>query len=119
VVVAVAEDLIQAALIGEALDDGPALVFIADETMRYIAVNETACQTLGYRRDELLALSVTDVARNPDAGTEYDEMLVRGFRYGTTMLTRHDGATVEFMYRASKTEVAGLLLFVSVGFVGD
>jgi PAS domain S-box-containing protein len=115
--VSVAEALIQTALIGEAVDDGPALVFVADETMRYVAVNETACRALGYSRDELLRLEVSDVARDPAAPAEYDEMLARGFRHGTTMLTGKDGTILEFYYRAEKTTVAGLTFFVSVGFV--
>jgi PAS domain S-box-containing protein len=115
--VSVAEDLIQTALLGEAIDDGPALVFVADETMRYVAVNETACRTLGYSRDELLKLEVSEVARDAEAPTEYDEMLVRGFRHGTALITCKDGSTREFFYRAAQTKVAGLTFFVSIGFV--
>ena len=117
--VTAAETLIQTALLGEAIDDGPALIFIADDEMRYIAVNQCACRTLGYSRDELLALRVDEVAREPHAPTEYDEMLVRGFRHGTTVLTRKDRATVDFLYRASKTELAGMTFFVSIGFVAE
>jgi PAS domain S-box-containing protein len=115
--VTAAETLIQTALLGEATDDGPALIFIADDDMRYVAVNQCACQTLGYTRDELLALRVDDVAREPDAPTQFDEMLVRGFHHGTSVLTRKDGTTVDFLYRASKTQLAGMNFFVSVGFV--
>ena len=57
----------QQGLLYEAWDQAPALVFVADENMRYIAVNRTACETLGYTRDELLGLSVTDIAVAPDA----------------------------------------------------
>jgi PAS domain S-box-containing protein len=114
-----AEVLIQTALLGEALDTGPALVFIADEDMNYIAVNESACRALGYTREELLALQVTDVARQPSAPAQYDEMLARGFRHGTSTLTRKDGTTVDYVYRATQTTVAGLGLFVSVGFLLD
>ena len=114
-----AENLIQTALLGEAVDQGPALVFVADETMRYIAVNRAACDALGYTRAELLELTVPDVAREPVAPTHYDELLVRGFRHGTAELTRKDGARVPFVYRATKTRAAGLLLYVSVGFVPD
>jgi PAS domain S-box-containing protein len=114
-----AEVLIQTALLGEATDGGPALIFIADDEMRYVAVNECACRTLGYTRDELLALRVDEVAREPDAPTQYDEMLVRGFRHGTSVLTRKDGTTVEFLYRASKTQIAGMSFFVSIGFAAD
>ena len=114
-----AEVLIQTALLGEAVEAGPALVFVADEQMRYIAVNQFACEALGYTRDELLNLHVPDVAQAPGAATEYDELLARGIRHGTTVLTRKDGSTVEFFYRATKTKVAGLSFFVSIGFLGD
>jgi PAS domain S-box-containing protein len=114
-----AEVLIQTALLGEAVEAGPALVFVADEQMRYIAVNQFACEALGYTRDELLSLYVPDLAQAPGAATEYDELLVRGVRHGTAVLTRKDGSTVEFFYRAAQTKVAGLAFFVSIGFLGD
>jgi PAS domain S-box-containing protein len=114
-----AEALIQTALLGEALDSGPALVFVADEEMRYVAVNESACRALGYTREELLRLRVDEVATAPNAPTEYDEMLSRGFKHGAATLSRKDGTTLEFFYRATQTKVAGLTLFVSVGFVSD
>jgi PAS domain S-box-containing protein len=114
-----AEALIQTALLGEAIESGPALVFVADEEMRYIAVNQFACEALGYTRDELLALQVPDVAQGPSTPAQYDEMLVRGIRHGTATLTRKDGSTVEFSYRAAKTTVAGLGFFVSIGFLED
>jgi PAS domain S-box-containing protein len=114
-----AETLIQTSLIGEAMDTSPALVFVADEQMRYIAVNQFACSALGYTREELLALSVPDVAREPGAPAEYDEMLARGIRHGTALLTRKDGSRVEFFYRAAKTKVAGLSFFVAIGFLGE
>jgi PAS domain S-box-containing protein len=113
------EALIQTALLGEAVDRGPALVFVADEAMRYIAVNQTACDALGYSRAELLALTVSDVARQREAPAEYDEMLARGARDGTATLTRKDGSTLEFRYRATKSTVAGLALFVSIGFLAE
>jgi PAS domain S-box-containing protein len=115
--VTAAEALIQTALLGEAVDAGPALVFVADEEMRYIAVNEFACQTLGCTRDELLELRVSEVAREAEAPSQYDELLVRGSRHGTSILTCKDGSTVQFDYHATKTRVAGLHLFVSIGFL--
>ena len=115
----VAEALIQTALLGEAVDAGPALVFVADEEMRYIAVNRRACQALGYTRDELLELRVADVAREPTSSAEYDQMLARGFRDGDAILTCKNGSTLAFSYRATKTKVAGLDLFVSVGFLRE
>lgn len=113
----VAEGLIQTALLGEAVDAGPALVFVADEEMKYLAVSRSACEELGYTREELLKLRVNEVAREPVSPTEFDEMLVRGARDGIATLTRKDGSTFQFRYRATKATVAGLYLFVSIGFV--
>jgi PAS domain S-box-containing protein len=116
---AVAEGLIQMALLGEAVDVGPALVFVADEEMRYIAVNQRACDVLGYSRDEMLQFKVTTVAQAAESSTQFDEMLVRGFRHGTATLTCKDGSTVEFAYQARQTKVAGLPVYISVGFIDD
>jgi PAS domain S-box-containing protein len=113
------EPLIQTALLGEAVDVGPALVFVADEHMRYVAVNQAACTALGYAREELLRLRVPDVAREAGAPTQYDELLVRGFRHGTAILTRKDGTTADFLYRAAQTTVAAMPLYVSIGFLYD
>jgi PAS domain S-box-containing protein len=112
-----AHELIQSGLIGEALEQGPALVFVADDNMKYIAVNDLAAKTLGYTRSELLALYVTDVVRDPAAPDQYAEMLRTGRRMGSAKLTTHDGRELDFEYRATKTRVAGLEFFVSVGFV--
>jgi PAS domain S-box-containing protein len=43
------------------VEQAPAGIFIADEQGRYIEVNTTACQMLGYNREELLGLTVYDV----------------------------------------------------------
>ena len=51
----VSEPLIQTSLLGEAIENGPVAVFVADEHGRYVAVNRAACQLLGYTREELLA----------------------------------------------------------------
>ena len=110
-----AESLIQASLIGEALDKGPALVFVADEDMRYVAVNALACATLGYTREELLGLKVTDVCRYDEAPQEYDAMLTARFVEGEATLSTKDGRTIPFRYMASETQMAGTLFYVSVG----
>ena len=112
-----AETLIQTALVGEAVDDGPAIVLVLDEDGRYLAVNAFACHTLGYTREELLRLRVADVARGPETSRRFEEMRAQGALRGTALLTRKDTTTVEFDYRAARTRVAGLDVFVAVGFV--
>ena len=109
------EDLIQASLLGEAVDRGPALVFVADENMRYAAVNVRACEVLGYERAELVGMEVTDVARYQDAPAEYENMKEQRGRADVAVLTRKDGTTFRFRYVAGETKVAGMPFYVSVG----
>ena len=111
----VAEPLIQTSLLGEAIENGPSAVFVADENGKYVAVNQAACSLLGYTREELLGLRVSDVARYTEASEEWSEMRQAGTRLGTSTLTRKDGTTVEFSYVAGATIVAGMPVFVSVG----
>jgi PAS domain S-box-containing protein len=111
----VSEPLIQTSLLGEAIENGPAAVFVADEHGKYVAVNRAACLMLGYTREELLALRVADVARYADAGEEWSEMRHAGTRVGTSRLTCKDGTVIEFSYVAGATIVAGMPVFVSVG----
>jgi PAS domain S-box-containing protein len=113
--VSVADRFVQASLLGEAVDHGPTAVFVADETGRYIAVNRAACELVGYTREELLTLSVYDLAEN---GGRWSEVVASGTISGTTDLIRKDGATVPFSYVAGRTTVAGMPVFVSVG-TGD
>lgn len=109
--------MIQASLLGEAIENAPMPAFVADENGRYVAVNRAACQLLGYTREELLTLSVTDVARYEGAAEEYREMAFEGSMAGTAVLTRRDGDTIQFRYLSGTTVVAGMQVYVSVGAV--
>jgi PAS domain S-box-containing protein len=113
----VAQPLVQASLVGEAIDAGPVLVFVFDEDGRYVAANQQACDVLGYERDELVALSVADVAHSP-AQAERESGASRTKR-GRIELTRKDGSTFVFEYRAQEALVAGLTVYVSVGWPVD
>jgi PAS domain S-box-containing protein len=113
------DPLVQSSLVGEAMEDGPALVFVADHDMRYVAVNRFACEALGYTRDELMGLSVTDVAVETRAADMYDDLLRTSQNRGTTALRHKDGRLLRFDYRASETRLAGLTLYVAVGFLEE
>ena len=113
----VGEHTLQTALLGAAVDAAAALVFVADSAMTNVAVNRTACEELGYTREELLRLRVSDVARESSATGDYFELVGRGDRIGTAELTRRDGTTCRFTYRASQVAVGGRSLYVAVGFV--
>jgi PAS domain S-box-containing protein len=113
--VTAAERLIQASLIGEALDNGPVLVFVADEHMRYAAVNAFACDALGYTREALLGMRVTDICTYPEAPADYAGMIGDRSQDGEAVLTRRDGTSFRIRYVAGETRVAGMPFYISVG----
>jgi len=115
----VSEPLIQASLLGEAAEHAPFAVLVADEEGRYVAVNLAACLMLGYGRDELLGLTMADVARYDGAAEEFEELASAGTRLGVAELTCKDGSTVRFSYVAGATVVAGMSVFVAVGAAVD
>jgi PAS domain S-box-containing protein len=115
----IADSLIQQSLLLQLVDRAPALVFIADDRMRYLAVNATACSTLGYTREELLSLCVTDVAVDDDAADLYQEMIETRALSGTTNIRTKDGRLLPFRYVAHETEIARLRYYIAVGFVDD
>jgi PAS domain S-box-containing protein len=115
----VAQPLVQASLIGEAIDAGPVLVFVFDEDGRYVAANQQACDTLGYERDELVTLTVEDVAQSPDSAEVEREAGSSRTKRGRVELTRKDGSTFLFEYRSQEAVVAGLTVYVSVGWPTD
>jgi PAS domain S-box-containing protein len=109
--------LLHQALIGEAIDHSAVLAFVADEDMRYIAVNRRACAVLGYSREELLKLTVVDVASHSTAHAEYAEMIAKGSRTGNATLRTKSGDLLEFSYFASEAEIAGMQFYVSFGVI--
>ena len=91
----IARPLVQASLLGEAIDHGPVLVLVADDDGNYVAVNEYACELLGYTREELLEQTAPD----PE---------------NLGMLRSKDGTPLELEHRTQMTQIAGMLLYVAV-----
>ena len=111
----VSEPLIQTSLLGEAIENGPVSVLVADEHGSFVAVNQAACVLLGYSREELLAMRATDIAHYDNAPAEWAELELHGTQTGVAHMTRKDGSSVEFAYVAGATVVAGMPVYVSVG----
>jgi len=110
-----AQPLVQAGLLGEAIDAGPALVFVADEDMRFLAVNHAACDALGYDREQLLGMRVSDIVADVQAEEEYARMVAAGQAAGRSTLRCRDGGQRIIEYRASQVTLAHMSVFVSVG----
>ena len=102
-------------ILAAVLDEAPVCVFVADETMRYVAVNAYACELLGYSEEELLQLRVPDVASYEDASTEYAEMVDSAYRRGVSRLRAKDGEELLLSYVAGEVQFDGKPLYVSVG----
>jgi PAS domain S-box-containing protein len=114
---ALALEPLQHVLLCDAVDRSPALVFVADDEMRYLAVNNTACEVLGYTRQELLSLRVTDVAVSAEAESLYQEMLSARSQQGDVQLRTKDGQLLPFVYEASEVTIGKIQHWVSVGFI--
>ena len=108
------EPLVQSVLLGEAVEHAPVAILVADEEMRYVAANVTACELLGYSREELLTLKLTDVARYPEAEGEFEAMIATGELAGRTTVVCKDGSKRNLRHRSSETNIAGITYYVSV-----
>jgi PAS domain S-box-containing protein len=110
------DPLIQQTLLGEAVDAGPAAIFVLGEDRKYVAVNETACRLLGYERRELLALDPGDLAPESDVSARFEELGRAGQLSGTVNLRTKSGELVGVTYRACETTAARMRFWISVAF---
>jgi PAS domain S-box-containing protein len=106
-------DLIQTTLLGEAIENAPLAVLVADDEMRYLAVNRAACVLLGYEREELLAMRASDVSRIPSIEERFHELMTRGEGAGRRTLVRKDGSEVEIEFWATSTKVAQMTVYLA------
>jgi PAS domain S-box-containing protein len=83
--------------------------------MHYVAVNEYACEVLGYTRQELLSLMVSDVGTSKDVASRFAAFRDAGHESGSVRLRRKDGTKIRLDYRARATTVAGMMVYVFVG----
>lgn len=84
--------------------------FVVERDGRIVDVNQTACDTLGYSREELLALTVPDVDVGFDLKefTEVWDHLIPGVPITLEeTYIRHDGTAFPVEVRSSIIEVAG------------
>jgi PAS domain S-box-containing protein len=84
------------------VDTAPEGIFVADAAGHYVEVNPAACALVGYTREELLTMSVTDLAP-PNAATVYDglyqDMKAEKLDDLEFNLRRKDGRLIEVSLR--------------------
>ena len=108
-----AQPEIQAALISEALSSARVGFLVWDESRRYIAANDAACEILGTTLDELLG---QQVGGHTIAGAEaLEEALGAGFSSGRAVVERFDGrGPIDIFYVTFTTKTAGMPFMATV-----
>ena len=105
----------QASLLGEAVDAADLAILISDEDGRCIAANQQACTLLGYERDDLLALTVSDFVPDTDPQACFRAAYGAGGGSGVVDAVRSDGTALSVRYWSAPTNVARMRLLLSVG----
>jgi len=97
-------------LLGAAAAAAGAGVLVCDDTLRYVAVNSAACKLLGYTRDQLLELRVSDVVERPSGGLldAAREVLDGKIRHGTVAMRRKDGGGFPVQYVSVPASLDGV-----------
>jgi PAS domain S-box-containing protein len=103
------------AVLSAAIDAAPICVFVADQEMRYRAVNAYACEMLGYSEEELRAMRVPDIATYEEAPQEYAALRAAAYLQGVSRLRCKDGEELLLHYVAGEAVLDGESLYVSVG----
>ena len=110
---ALARPEIQAQLLSEALLSASVGFLVWDETRRYIAANQAACDILGTTLDDLLGQSVGDHSHEVD--DQMDRAIRTGFLSGTATVDRFDGSgSIEIFYATFTTKTAGMPFMATI-----
>lgn len=102
--------MIQQVLLGEAAELAPLGIFVTDDTLAFIAANRFGCEMLGYDRDRLLRLKVTDLAvrDREEMEADYRRLMEDGSIEVDGPVRLGDGSIRRIHYRAYRSETAGM-----------
>ncbi|MBN1120379.1 MAG: PAS domain S-box protein [Anaerolineae bacterium] len=90
-------------------------MLLLDNNAHLTDVNQAACDLLGFTREELLQMTVSDITPAPhrEASKQlWNEFLVTGSLSGEYLLLQKDGSTVEVDFRAVTNIAPGLHLSI-------
>jgi len=100
-----------------ALDHAREAVYLIDAQLRFVYVNDEACRTLGYRREELIGLTPSDI--NPDYTPEdamrvQEKTLATGSCMFETRHRRRDGSLFPVEVQTSIFEYRGQVMHMAL-----
>jgi len=80
------------------VDNAPDGVFIADETGRYVEVNQAACRITGYSKKELLTMSILDIVQEESVkdGLVQFRKLIKTGTSKADLLFKHKNGSVRW-----------------------
>jgi len=86
------------------LEFSPISVFVADNDGKYAYVNNAACKMLGYSREELLNMTVSQIVPEEDANRRYrfNELKEKGYFAEEMRLRKKNGTIIEVSLNSSK-----------------
>jgi two-component system cell cycle sensor histidine kinase/response regulator CckA len=100
------------------IDRAGDLIFMVDpSTGQCIEANKAACDRLGYSREEMLALSLLDLAPPEDAGGvsgRLESVIERGELHSETTLLRRDGVAVPVDIGLTIVEIEGRPIMLGI-----
>ena len=80
------------------IENAPEGIFIVDSSGKYVDVNLTACQMTGYSREELLDMSIQELASPespPNNLDSFNEVKMTGKAYSEVLLRRKNGTDLQ------------------------
>ncbi|HET8607561.1 MAG TPA: PAS domain-containing protein [Gaiellaceae bacterium] len=107
--------LVDATMIGEAVESLALPVFVSDPSLHYLAVNAAAAELVGCTRAELLAKRVSDVAARSHRKLRQAALDAEasGFVTGDGAIRRDDGELLEVVYTTLAGRIGHLPVLVS------
>ncbi len=98
---------------------GDPILLVDRETMRFIDMNETACELTGYAREELFAMGPEDILLSDrrTIETDYDELIAGGGLGRTSEGKAHNRAGEVFLFEIHRRAIRidGRWIVVSIG----
>ncbi len=96
------------------VDNAPDGIFVANEKGDYLEVNRSACDMLGYSREELLSKSIFDIIPPENMRQEksiFQELKSKGRQKGRTVLRRKDSSLIPIAISAVRLPDGHLMAF--------